>query len=150
MTTYQIAYTSVSKEVLDLEMLYKILSASQENNARDGITGILMYHGYLFFQILEGEKSMIEACYNRIKTDPRHFTVSTKFADFTEGRLFPEWAMGYAGPDEIGKYTKNALASLESLELANGAEKKQSNNGLILAYQAYQDIARENKSGNRN
>ena len=46
---FQLAYVSLSRLRLDETTLSDILEASQRNNARDEITGILMYHDDIFF-----------------------------------------------------------------------------------------------------
>ena len=60
---FQLAYVSLSRLKLDETTLSDILEASQRNNARDEITGILMYHDDMFFQVLEGDRSAVENCY---------------------------------------------------------------------------------------
>lgn len=75
----------------DLEAL---ASQAQEHNARDGITGILVASGDLFFQLIEGPDDKIDALFGRISTDKRHKEVlllSSEQGDFD--RLCPDWAM---------------------------------------------------------
>jgi len=48
------AYVSVTDTQLGDDDLSDILSVSAHNNERDGVTGLLMYHDQLFFQVLEG------------------------------------------------------------------------------------------------
>jgi hypothetical protein len=113
---FQLAYVSLSRLPLDETTLSDILEASQRNNARDEITGILMYQDDIFFQVLEGDRSAVEKCYNeRIGHDPRHKSLSLMWTDVVKSRTFSDWAMGYAGPDEIGRYTKNSFQSLSYL-----------------------------------
>lgn len=115
-SVYQLAYVSHSRSSLDPAMLTDILSVSKRNNTRDGITGVMMYHDELFFQVLEGERSLVENCYfERIRHDPRHRCLSIAWSDFAERRSFTDWAMGYAGPDEIGKHTNHSFRSLNEL-----------------------------------
>lgn len=93
--------------------LSDILNISQQNNTRDEITGILMYHDNLFFQVLEGEQLEVENCYyKRIAHDIRHSALSIMWNDVVERRTFSGGGMEYAGPDEIGKFTKNCFRSL--------------------------------------
>jgi len=113
---YQLAYVSSSRFTLGEKRLSEILDISQRNNARNEITGVLMYHDELFFQVLEGEQPAVEDCYHkRIYHDPRHSGLSLVWSDEVERRAFSEWAMGYVGPDEIGRYTRNTFKSLNDL-----------------------------------
>lgn len=126
---FQLAYVSLSRLRLDETTLSDILEASQRNNARDEITGILMYHDDIFFQMLEGDRSAVEKCYyGRISGDPRHKSLSLMWTDVVKSRTFSDWAMGYVGPDEIGRYTKNSFQSLSCLK---SDEAVAANTGLI-------------------
>ncbi len=112
---YQIAYVSLSKTPLDTVLLSDILTASKNNNTLNGISGVLMYHDQLFFQVLEGERTLVKNCYRRILRDPRHSSISLMWEGEAETRAFASWAMGYAGPDEIGQGTNDQLALLANL-----------------------------------
>ncbi len=112
----QIAYVSLATSPLKPEVLSDILEVSVRNNQRDGITGVLMHHDDLFFQVLEGENPAVEQCHARISRDPRHSSISETLDETVEVRSFPDWLMGYVGPDEIGKHSDGALASLADLK----------------------------------
>ncbi len=111
-----IAYVSHSRTPPDEKFLSEILEVSLRNNDRDGITGVLMYHNELFFQILEGEDRVVKQCFNRILNDPRHSGISTTLDEAVGARAFPDWLMGYVGPDKIGKHTGGAMKSLACLK----------------------------------
>jgi hypothetical protein len=114
---FQLAYVSMSRLALDETTLSDILEASRRNNARDEITGILMHHDKIFFQVLEGDRSAVEKCYyERIGRDRRHISLSLMWTDVVKSRTFSDWAMGYAGPYEIGRYTKSSFQSLSYLK----------------------------------
>ncbi|WP_283535820.1 BLUF domain-containing protein [Methylorubrum extorquens] len=74
----------------------EILSASQCNNGRDGITGFLIFDKTYFIQILEGERSRVTDTYNRIARDSRHSTATIINVRDVPARLFPNWTMGGA------------------------------------------------------
>jgi hypothetical protein len=113
---YQLAYASSSSSLLDETTLSNILEVSQQNNDRDLITGILLYDDQTFFQVLEGEQSTIEDLYfKRIHNDPRHSCLSLILCGPAKVRAFSDWGMEYAGPQEIGRYTKDTFASLNDL-----------------------------------
>jgi hypothetical protein len=140
---FQLAYVSLSRLRLDETTLSDILEASQRNNARDEITGILMYHDDIFFQVLEGDRSAVEKCYNeRISRDPRHKSLSLVWTDVIESRTFSDWAMGYAGPDEIGRYTKNSFQSLSYLTSDEAVAANTNAPALELARLMFSDFKR--------
>ncbi|WP_286759947.1 BLUF domain-containing protein [Sulfitobacter sp. UBA1132] len=116
---YQMAYVSVTDTQLGDDDLSDILSASIRNNERDEITGLLMYHDQLFFQVLEGSEDMVKKSYKRIAYDQRHHGLSNVWEGETDARAFPSWAMGYAKPDALAKESRECLISLADLKKAD-------------------------------
>jgi hypothetical protein len=93
-----------------LTNMREILAASQRNNARDGITGFLIFDKTWFFQVLEGEASVVRRTYDRIAADARHtgtVVMNTRDAPL---RSFPNWTMGGA----------LRTAEVQEVYLANG------------------------------
>lgn len=90
----RIRYISNFASPMDGAGIDAIVREAQEHNARDGITGILIATGTLFFQIIEGRDDKIDALFSRIAADPRHrhvMVLSTEQGEFA--RLCPDWAM---------------------------------------------------------
>ncbi len=79
-----------------LTNMREILSISQRNNSRDGITGFLIFDKTWFVQILEGERARVTGTYDRIARDPRHAAATIVNVRDVPGRLFPNWTMGGA------------------------------------------------------
>lgn len=79
-----------------LTNLRDIVSASQRNNSRDGITGFLIFDKTWFIQILEGDRTQVGETYNRIARDPRHTGATVADARNVSTRSFPNWTMGGA------------------------------------------------------
>ncbi len=75
--------------------LRQILDASRRNNARDGVTGALMFSAGGFAQILEGPNEAVARIFERVRQDTRHHDVAVVFEAPTTGRLFKEWSMGF-------------------------------------------------------
>ena len=91
----QLVYISTMRGPVGVEDCEDILAASRRNNARDGITGLLVVGTNRFLQLLEGPPSAVRAAYNRIKADPRHYAAVVISECTTEERACPGWAMGY-------------------------------------------------------
>ena len=79
-----------------LTNMREVLAASQRNNARDGITGFLIFDKTWFVQILEGERAQVTETYNRIARDQRHTQTTIMNVRDVPARLFPSWTMGGA------------------------------------------------------
>lgn len=96
MELIHLVYSSVSTDSnLSQDDLESILEQSRRNNEKVGITGILLYHAGSFFQVLEGQKDIVEAVYTKISKDERHSRVKKIVSEPIEERDFGEWTMGY-------------------------------------------------------
>lgn len=90
----RIRYVSEMVESVTAEDVDDIARVSEANNARDGITGMMMASGRLFFQLVEGPDDAVEALYRRILADRRHRNVMVLGDERGElARQCPDWAM---------------------------------------------------------
>ncbi len=78
---------------LPREEVDAILAASARNNPARGITGLLLFNGRNFLQLLEGEESEVAGLMETITADPRHAGVSVLDRRTIEARACPDWAM---------------------------------------------------------
>lgn len=70
-----------------------ILRASRSNNARDGVTGLLIVGERHFVQLLEGDRASVSRCFLRITRDPRHRDLEVISTGEVPYRLFAEHSM---------------------------------------------------------
>jgi len=70
-----------------------ILASSQRNNPARDVTGLLLYNGRNFLQLLEGEESELVSLMVRISHDPRHTGISMIDRKIADVRACPDWAM---------------------------------------------------------
>jgi hypothetical protein len=70
-----------------------ILATSQRNNGARNVTGLLLYNGRNFLQLLEGEESELVSLMVRISHDPRHTGISMIDRRTVPARVCPDWAM---------------------------------------------------------
>ena len=104
-----LVYFSSSTTPFDEQALSVILQQSRLNNARLGITGVLLYVRGSIIQVLEGEKQAVDALYERITRDPRHTRITCALSRPIASRQFGEWHMGYE------TITARQLAEIQSL-----------------------------------
>ena len=145
---YQLAYSSACTSKMTSDMLNDIFCTSQENNQRDGISGVLMYHDRIFFQVIEGPEGAVTSLYRRLQADPRHTSLALIWDGNIDKRSFGDWAMGYAGPDEISEYTTSAMVSLESLRRNTPETANENDIALALARGAFADFVGKNQFNN--
>jgi hypothetical protein len=78
-----------------------LLEQARNANARRNLTGILLYIGESFFQVLEGEAADVDAVYAKILHDPRHTRVTQIIHEPIAGRDFSDWTMGFSMVDRL-------------------------------------------------
>lgn len=92
-------YVSTSVKLLSDEELLEILKVSREKNAAVNITGLLLYKGGNFMQVLEGPDEAVEALYKKIEADPRHKDLIVLSREQISTRQFPAWEMAFQNLD---------------------------------------------------
>lgn len=70
-----------------------IAAVSAQNNARDGLTGAMIYDDRHFMQWLEGDLDALARCFLRIAMNPLHREIHVLLHAPTELRLFAHWSM---------------------------------------------------------
>jgi len=93
-------YVSTAVKPLSDEELLDILKLSRENNATKEITGLLLYKGGNFMQVLEGPDEAVEALYKKIEADPRHKDLNVLSREQISARQFPTWGMAFQNLDD--------------------------------------------------
>lgn len=78
---------------LPREEVESILATSARNNPARGITGLLLFNGRNFLQLLEGEEDAVAGLMDTISVDPRHSGVSVLDRRTITARSCPDWAM---------------------------------------------------------
>jgi len=93
-------YGSATNYQMHQDELAEILETARRNNAKVGITGMLLYKNMNFIQVLEGEAEAVEQLYEKIKLDERHHSVYTILKREIKAREFGEWKMSFVDLDE--------------------------------------------------
>lgn len=94
----------------DETQLGPILESAVRHNKEDGITGMLLYSGGNFLQVLEGAHEKVRATYDRICQDPRHANAMLLLEQDVPERHFGDWSMGYRqlGPEDVARFPERA------------------------------------------
>ena len=99
-----------------------ILAVSRRNNARDGITGGLLFSDGCFAQVLEGPIDVVEEAFERIQCDERHRDVTVLQSGPIEARDFPDWSMAFTGMQDASPMADGALHGAFSGQSSAGDE----------------------------
>lgn len=97
----QLLYISTvsPNEAVDLAT---ILAIARRNNRASGVTGLLLFNGKRFLQVLEGPPEAISATYDRISRDARHRAPVILARKAISEREFGDWSMGFRDGREPG------------------------------------------------
>jgi len=92
--------SEIADDVSDLDVQV-ILGASQINNRRTDVTGMLVQSDGHFAQLLEGREEAVDAIMARIARDHRHRGLRVLLREPTTTRQFARWAMGLRRRDDV-------------------------------------------------
>jgi hypothetical protein len=93
-----------------------ILESARVNNRADGITGLLIFHDGSFFQVLEGPREKVLACYARIERNLLHRGCTVLESKEIERRNFTGWDMAYVPFAELDAAHQKNFIDLQTLK----------------------------------
>lgn len=102
-------YCSAAKNAFSPSDLATLLAECRERNAKAGLTGMLLYSDRTFFQVLEGDRPVVEALLAKLTMDKRHERVTKIILEPIVERAFAQWTMGHA------RISKKELATISGL-----------------------------------
>lgn len=88
-----LTYTSRARLDLSSQDLIDIHETARHFNALDGISGLLIFNGVHFLQIIEGSEAAIDSLIARLRLDDRHSAIEVRDERPIEERSFPGWSM---------------------------------------------------------
>lgn len=91
----QLVYVSKATGEVSCEDLTKLLLKIRPNNQLNNITGMLLFDGGSFMQVIEGAPNDIAHLFSRIQLDPRHEQIVHILEKPIAKRQFPDWSMGF-------------------------------------------------------
>lgn len=102
-----LAYTSIACHHMTHNELIALLNNCKEKNQARHISGMLLYMEGCFFQVLEGNRDVIEQLFEKIAKDDRHHHVIKLIAEPIKARAFGNWTMGFQNitPHELASIT---------------------------------------------
>lgn len=97
MTLVRLIYASKLQDApaADGSVLAKIHEASQKNNLKANITGILFFGDDYFVQCLEGGREVVSKLFAKIGNDKRHSDIILLSYDEIAERSFADWSMKF-------------------------------------------------------
>jgi len=86
-------YTSRASNDLNEKKIAELIKISQSNNAKNDITGALVYNDQLFMQYIEGPRQALNWLFVNLINDNRHHEVLLRAYGSRATRLFENWSM---------------------------------------------------------
>ena len=90
-----LVYVSSATSEMDNSVLENLLEQSRERNFRQNITGMLLYSGGTFIQILESKAEDVLDIYSSILEDERNTGNIILAQEHILNRSFTSWSMGF-------------------------------------------------------
>jgi len=103
----QITYISTARLGVG-ETLASIERYAIQRNSREDLSGLLLFDGVRFLQVIEGPEEAVAAAFERISGDPRHIALVMLRDRTVDYRSFGGWAMLCRAADQVD----GALAKL--------------------------------------
>lgn len=76
-----------------VKKIEEMVSIANRRNMRSDVTGILLFNGSHFFQLLEGPEEQVQMIYRAICQDPRHYNIVELLCDYAPARRFGKAGM---------------------------------------------------------
>ncbi|WP_230586659.1 BLUF domain-containing protein, partial [Cronobacter malonaticus] len=88
-----IIYRSHICDDVPVTVLEEMVNAANNKNGQADVTGILLFNGRHFFQLLEGPEENVKAIYRAICADTRHYNLVELLCDYAPSRRFGKSGM---------------------------------------------------------
>ncbi len=103
-TICYISDSRINKSITDFNNLIR---TAKTNNAKNNITGILVYKNNNFLQVFEGAPETVDTIFDKIRMDQRHQNIFKIIDTSIDQRIFEEYKFGFTVVSD-----KNALQNL--------------------------------------
>lgn len=113
---YRLIYRSTANLDLTPEDIADIVTHARQRNEKDEITGLLLLHKNTFFQVLEGDRAKVLACFQRVSRDRRHSRVIKISERIAKSRAFSTWFMGYENLRDVPLTARSSALSIREIE----------------------------------
>lgn len=94
-----LAYVSSATVQLSADDLLDLLDDSRAENERLSVTGVLLFSGGNFMQVLEGPPTSLDHVMGRIRASRRHKGITELYREPITTRDFPDWRMAFRRVD---------------------------------------------------
>lgn len=124
----RLVYASSATRDMSEDDLLSLLEQSRSRNKRQNVTGMLLYIGESFIQVLEGGEKDVSEIYEDIRKDDRNIGNILIVKETISERAFPDWSMGFKRLSEkdlndIDGYTEFLDSEMTPEQIAGHSDK---------------------------
>ncbi len=120
-----LVYVSSAVRHLAEEEIVDILRASRKNNEGQAITGMLLYKGGNFMQVLEGPEDTVTGLLQKVSKDARHRGVLQMAKKKIDQRSFADWSMAFQNLDGVDGSKEEAYSPFLATSLLDDRFRSQ-------------------------
>jgi hypothetical protein len=92
---FSLVYVSSATVTFSADDLRALLEQSRRDNAARQVSGILLFKGGNFMQLLEGDEAVVRNLYKKISLDRRHTGSLVLLNSNADERMFADWSMAF-------------------------------------------------------
>lgn len=118
-TVFQLFYVSSAVPGCSEDQIDSMLKKAREYNKSQGLTGILLFRGGIFLQLLEGDEEKVNRLYEKIAANSLHRNLVKIFAKGGNPPIFSDWSMAYREVSDVDVAMVNEMLSWNKLIAAN-------------------------------
>lgn len=127
-----LAYVSRQSYILTDSVISDLLQKCRNNNAENGITGMLIYFDGTFVQFLEGPDENLNQLFLNISQDKRHQDIILLLEGIAEKREFSDWSMAYKKVTHSEVSQIKGLRDFKKEDLFKGKDPNTEHPGLVM------------------
>jgi Sensors of blue-light using FAD len=116
---FSLVYVSSATNPFSDAQLRGLLEQSRVANQARDITGVLLYKGGNFMQLLDGEESAVRNLYRKISLDTRHQGSMILLAANESQRLSSDWSMAFRALKDPQLATMPGYSDFLNIELTD-------------------------------
>lgn len=141
---HHIMYMSKATVAVPEEELKEMLAQWRKYNEKEDITGMLLYSGDHFVQLIEGPAENLKKLFSRINQDNHHTNI-IKLADGKiTHRLFADWTMGFESVAEESLAGLKGYVNPVSTQFENSLPEQEEDSPVAILKQFAQNNIKNN------
>ena len=108
--------------------MFRIYKTAMDYNSLDGVTGLLLFDGSCFLQIIEGSQTALDALLGRMGNDARHERLTIVDQRAISVRSFADWSM------KLVRVDRAHMTGIDNLAAELGSRVQPEIRAMLLEY----------------